>query len=262
MGGRGGSSHNGGGGGNEIGGKRLAAARKFFTDVYGKDHAFAIMQLLVTSPAYIQKLFVDYAAQFKAGAIDRFSPEAYYSMREDAVFLGIEHVALGDSVHVEYQNIPHEYGHMIDSLIARDMGYTKYDDYSTLYKSGLLADTATKELEARLDRIMKSRSGMTREQAARKLITEAIIAYPSLRDRASISDMLQGAGIGQTAPLGAGHKADYFTGAFGKEYQAAEIFAEMIDAEVSSPGSLAAIKTYFPKTYKVFRQMIKERVKK
>lgn len=41
-----------------------------------------------------------------------------------------------------------------------------------------------------------------------------------------------------------------------------EIFAEIISAEAASPGSLKAIKEYFPKTYQVYQDMMKARKKR
>ena len=41
-----------------------------------------------------------------------------------------------------------------------------------------------------------------------------------------------------------------------------EIFAEITSAEAAHPGSLMAIKEYFPKTYKVYQDMLKARKKR
>ena len=92
---------------------------------------------------------------------------------------------------------------------------------------------------------------MTREQAAQKLVSEASSKY-STKDRGDISDMFEGAGIGIPYPMGAGHGLGYWTGCdSGKE-----IFAEIVSAEAAHPGSLKAIKEYFPKTYQVYQDMI------
>jgi len=99
--------------------------------------------------------------------------------------------------------------------------------------------------------------GLNRDQAARALVREASGKY-SIRDRSDISDMFEGAGIGIAFPLGSGHGLSYWnTRDSGKE-----IFAEMISAEAAHPGSLKAIKEYFPKTYQVYQDMIKGRKKK
>ena len=93
-----------------------------------------------------------------------------------------------------------------------------------------------------------------REQAARALVREATGKY-SFRDRSDISDMFEGAGLGIAHPLGAGHGLDYWS----SRGNSKEIFAEIISAEAAHPGSLKAIKDYFPKTYQVYQDMMKAR---
>ena len=79
-----------------------------------------------------------------------------------------------------------------------------------------------------------------------------------MRDRSDISDMFEGAGIGKAYPLGSGHGTNYWSG----RDSGKEIFAEITSAEAAHPGSLMAIKEYFPKTYKVYQDMLKARKKK
>ena len=160
---------------------------------------------------------------------------------------------------------------MIDYLIVRGENYT-YAAYSDLFQGigsngkpiirrgssgGLLGRTAKNELEGHLSRMRRQNPNMTREQAARALIREATGKY-SYRDRSDISDMFEGAGIGVAHPLGAGHGLDYWS----SRGNSKEIFAEIISAEASHPGSLKAIKEYFPKTYKVYQDMMKARKKR
>ena len=258
MGGRGGQSHGAGGGRGEF-----KAVRDFFRQAYGAKHAKAIVDLLQKAPENIQQLFKDYVKQFKAQhlAPDADKEGAWYSPSLDAVFLDIGYVSKGDAISQPYQTIFHEYGHMIDSLIARDMGSSRFQDYSYMYKGGLLARTAERELQTRIFSIMQSKEGMTREQAIDALIKEARQSY-SRRDRSDLSDIMEGAGIGRAGPLGAGHGLDYWSGQLGTQKRGTEIFAEITDALVTSPGALRAIQDYFPKTYAVYQDMIKERVKK
>lgn len=77
-------------------------------------------------------------------------------------------------------------------------------------------------------------------------------------DRSDISDMFEGAGIGISHPLGAGHGLDYWS----SRGNGKEIFAEILSAEAAHPGSLKAIKEYFPKTYQVYQDMMKARKKR
>ena len=79
----------------------------------------------------------------------------------------------------------------------------------------------------------------------------------SMLDRSDISDMFEGAGIGVAFPLGSGHGLSYWSGRGNSK----EIFAEITSAEAAHPGSLRAIKEYFPKTYQVYQDMLKARRK-
>ena len=161
---------------------------------------------------------------------------------------------------------------MTDYLIARSEGHGRYSAYSELFQGfdssgnailhhsasgGLLGRTAKKELEGHLSRIRRYDPNMTRDQAADRLISEAMGKY-SMRDRSDISDMFEGAGIGKAYPLGSGHGTNYWAG----RDSGKEIFAEITSAEAAHPGSLMAIKEYFPKTYKVYQDMLKARKKK
>ena len=171
-----------------------------------------------------------------------------------------------------YSVLFHEYGHMTDYLIARSDGQGRYSAYSELFQGlgaggkpiirrgssgGLLGRTAKDELEGHLSRMRRKNPSMTRDQAARALVSEANSKY-SYRDRSDISDMFEGAGIGISFPLGSGHGLDYWT----SRDSGKEIFAEIVSAEASHPGSLKAIKEYFPRTYQVYHDMMKARKKK
>lgn len=250
MGGRGGAGHS-------ISSGRFAGINTFFQSAYGARHARTIMQLLQNAPAYIQQMMADYGSSYRAARTDPDETAAYYSPSDDSVTLGIRNVARGDSIHAPYATVFHEYGHMTDFHIARQQGYGQYASYTATYEGGLLGRTAKDELEGHLKRIRRAEPLLSRDDAARRLASEAKSKY-SLLDRSDISDIMEGAGIGIGFPLGSGHGLDYWA----YRDNGTEIFAEITSAEVASPGSLKAIKDYFPKTYKVYQKMVKERNKK
>ena len=213
----------------------------------------------------------DFSSQFRATRMGRNERGAFYAPSDDSVHLNISSVARGDVISTPYSVLFHEYGHMTDYLIARSEGHGRYSAYSELFQGfdssgnaimhrsssgGLLGRTAKKELEGHLSRIRRYDPNMTRDQAADRLISEAMGKY-SMRDRSDISDMFEGAGIGKAFPLGSGHGTDYWSG----RDSGKEIFAEITSAEAAHPGSLMAIKEYFPKTYKVYQDMLKARKK-
>lgn len=249
MGGRGGSSHRG------IG--RFMGASTFLRRAYGATHAQAILSLLQNAPTHIQGMWEDYSPYFRASAMDSNARGAYYSPSTDSVHLGIDYVSRGDDIATPYSTVFHEYGHMTDYLIARQMGGNYTSAYSDSYKGGLLGQTAKRELEGHLARAQQIVPGMTRREAANFIIHEAMGKY-SLKDRSDISDMMEGAGIGIAYPLGAGHGLNYWPSHGSNK----EIFAEITSAEAAHPGSLKAIKDYFPETYQVYRDMLAERKNK
>lgn len=264
MGGRGSSSHRQTAGG-------IASIRTFLQNAYGTGHANAVLAILQNAPAHIQAMWEEYAAQFKATNMRR-DEGAFYSPRDDSVHLHIPSVARGDAISTPYSVLFHEYGHMTDYLISRSYNQYHYSAYSDLFQGigsngkpvlrygssgGLLGRTAKDELEGHLSRMRRQNPNMTRDQAARALVREANSKY-SFRDRSDISDMFEGAGLGISHPLGAGHGLDYWS----SRGNSKEIFAEIISAEAAHPGSLKAIKEYFPKTYQVYQDMMKARKKK
>ena len=263
MGGRGGSSHRQTAGGT-------AAIQTFLQNAYGANHANAVLAILQNALAHIRALWEQYAAQFRATNMRR-DEGAFYSPRDDSVHLHIPSVARGDAISTPYSVLFHEYGHMADYLIARGEGYS-HISYSDLFQGvgaggkpilrhgsagGLLGRTAKDELEGHLSRMRRQNPNMTRDQAARALVSEARGKY-SMLDRSDISDMFEGAGIGISHPLGAGHGLDYWS----SRGNGKEIFAEILSAEAAHPGSLKAIKEYFPKTYQVYQDMMKARKKR
>lgn len=258
MGGRGGSSHRASAGGN--------VARFFLENTYGAQHANRIMALLQQAPAHIQEMWERYGYFFRGSPLEA-GQTAHYSTLDDAVHLNIHEVAFGDSISTPYSVLFHEYGHMTDYLIgSRGMG-GRSQTYSSLFAGldadgkpilqaqlggGLLGRTAKSELEGHLYRLQRQNPSLSRSELSQKLASEAKRKYSKL-DRSDISDMMEGAGIGIAFPLEIGHGLNYWIA----RDNGKEIFAEMVSAEAAHPGSLRAIKDYFPQTYGVYQDMMK-----
>ena len=261
MGSRGGSSHGRGGGGPGGAGGRFAGVRAAFNAAYGMAHTNGIMRILEQAPGEIQDMWEEFGGRFRASRLrNDEAGAAYYSANTDSVHMNVADYRHGTSISEPYEVVFHEYGHMTDYLIARQMGYGRYTAYSEIYKGGALGRTAKDELEGHLKRIGKSYPELAGDRTALAsiLIREARQRYPSGRANGNLSDIMEGAGIGRSHPLSGGHGLDYWAG----RDNGKEIFAEITSSLAANPGSLAAIQHYFPKTYKTYQNMIKERKKR
>lgn len=267
MGSRGGGSHGGAGGipGN------LSKVYGFFKSAYGAKHARNIIAILSQAPQQMQDLFARYAHKLD---FDKLLPgdersAAYFDPKHEVVRLNIDYVARGGNFGVPYETVFHEYGHMIDwitgekhswgtvssSSVAR-LGVSARDELNNLL-NGIVARYADKGVD-------------TREKAAKALIKKitrenTVNGILNIKAVSDISDMLEGAGIGINAPLGAGHNVN------GKKYwekwtdrtipSGLEIYAEMTSATVSNNESLKVIRQYFPKTYKKYMEIVNKKNK-
>lgn len=239
----------------------------FLENTYGSNHAQAVKAGIEKADDDVKAVWNKYQSKFKTSDASYKGSRAYYSPANDNVTLNIMSAAKGNSYQAPYQVLYHEYGHMTDFLAARNYENGQFVAFSEIFdgidnagkiiwatagSGGLLGKTAKKELKERLENIKKAKGFGKRYEAANYLINEIKSNY-TLLARADVSDILEGAGIGVKYPLGVGHGLSYWK----KIDNGAEIFAEIISAEIANPESLECIKKYFPETYKVFREMLK-----
>lgn len=238
----------------------------YIDSTYGATHAQAVKATLQNADPDVKAVWNKYQSKFKTSNAKYSGGTANYSSASDSVTLDIARAASGNSYQTPYQVLYHEYGHMTDYLAAREFGYNNYVAFTQVFNGldangkatfiqgmsgGLLGQTAKDELKALIKSTKKAHGVTTKAEAAQIIIDEIKKNY-SLIARSDVSDMLEGAGIGVSYPLGVGHGKSYWK----NRDNGKEIFAEMISAEVASPDSLACIKKYFPETYKVFRTIL------
>lgn len=239
----------------------------YIENTYGNAHAKAAKRSIEAADDDVRAVWNKYQSEFRTSDASYKGSRAYYSPSNDNVTLNIKSAAKGNSYQAPYQVLYHEYGHMTDFLAARNYGKGRFVAFSEIFdgidntgkiiwttagSGGLLGKTAKKELKERLENIKKAKSFSKRYEAANYLINEIKSNY-TLLARADVSDILEGAGIGVKYPLGLGHGLSYWK----KRDNGAEIFAEIMSAEITNPESLECIKKYFPETYKVFRDILK-----
>lgn len=233
---------------------------------YGSTHAKAVKDRLEKADQDVQDVWNKYQGKFKTDDPNYSGGQAFYSPSSDSVRLNIKYAESGSSYQTPYQVLYHEYGHMTDYLSAREFGYNGYTAFTEVFDGvdasgnpiftqkgmgGLLGRTAKDELNTALKAIKKA-NGVTRKTQAAQILIDEIKANYSLIARSDVSDMLEGAGIGVSYPLGVGHGKGYWKG----RDNGKEIFAEMLSADTASPESVACIKKYFPETYKVYKTIL------
>lgn len=238
----------------------------YIENTYGAVHSQAVKSTLQNADPEVTAVWNKYQSKFKTSNANYTGPSAQYSSSSGTVTLNIANAAKGSSHQTPYQVLYHEYGHMTDYLAAGEFGYNSSTAFTEVFsgldangnaifnakgQGGLLGKTAKSELADRIKSIKKAHGVSTKAEAAQILIDEIRNDY-SLVARSDVSDMLEGAGIGVSYPLGVGHGKSYWK----NRDNGKEIFAEIISAETASPDSLACIQKYFPETYKVFRTIL------
>lgn len=238
----------------------------YIDSTYGAEHAKAVKSALDNADPTVTAVWNKYQEKFKTSDASYSGNKAFYSPGSDSVTLNIATAAKGSGYQTAYQVLYHEYGHMTDYLAARLFGYNSATAFTEVFNGldengkaqfvakgvgGLLGRTAKNDLKVLIKGIKKANGVTTKAEAARILINEIRQNY-SLIARSDVSDMLEGAGIGVSYPLGIGHGASYWK----NRDNGKEIFAELLSAEAASSESLACIRKYFPETYKVFRDIL------
>lgn len=238
----------------------------YIENTYGATHSQAVKSTLQNADPEVTAVWNKYQSKFRTSNANYTGSTAQYSPSTGTVTLNIANAAKGNSYQTPYQVLYHEYGHMTDYLAASEFGYNSSTAFTEVFsgldakgnalfngkgQGGLLGRTAKSELADQIKSIKKTHGVSTKAEAAQILIDEIRNNY-SLVARSDVSDMLEGAGIGVSYPLGVGHGKSYWR----KRDNGKEIFAEIISAETASPDSLACIQKYFPETYKVFRTIL------
>ncbi len=155
-----------------------------------------------------------------------------------------------------YQTVFHELGHGIDFVAGGNKA-----PFSHTYKNGLFGRTLKEEARRIVDAVQNRAqpksvdsfiNPATRTQAYDKLSKS--LRRVKAKDQTFISDIFSGATTNRVKGI-SGHPTSYW----GKPANLpAEAFTQMFSASVVNSNGLKLIKQYFPKSHKVYREMIKE----
>lgn len=238
-----------------------------FKETY-PDHAQNIEGILKDAPQDIIKLWNAFEHTFQNENKDYKGKQAHYNPGTQKVLLNIKEEAKGSVVTTPYETVFHEYSHLIDHEISRALGYDVKIPFSSIYGGldkegkiiivkqgkGILGQTAKKEVAT----IRKNIEQMEFEQKGADKVwlwckkVQSSKGY-ELKEKARLSDVLEGAGIGPRMPLGAGHGKAYWKNPGLLE---TEIFAGLTGGEIANPKSIEFFKMYLPETYNEFIKLV------
>lgn len=254
--------------------------------VYPKKHNQAISKYVQNAPEQCRKVWNDCVDDFHVLDPKYRGDKAYYSPSFDGVKLNISKAAKGSDYQTPYQVVFHEYGHHSDYILNRRYGNgDKSKAFSETYRNGLFGKTLKEEATAAIEDFAKSKvnskaiedriegmikRGLLEESERTKYIKDALkkpvitddVAKEfcnhikkelTLMQRSDISDMFEPIMPKSCSyPFGVGHGSKYWnTKDNGKEG-----FAEMYSAMVNNPESLEQIQRFFPKSFKIFIEML------
>lgn len=169
-----------------------------------------------------------------------------------------------------YYTAFHEFGHNISALMCYDKTGNKFGSISTTFQSkkysgmtlhSMIMQEGKAYFNSIFDRLKaeakaKGLSARTvRHKQAWDIIKAEILAHPTV-ECSDISDMWDGISNGSClAHYGHTNKDKQY---WSKISVGEEAFAEMFSATVMNPESVEHIKHYFPKTYEIFEEILKE----
>jgi SPP1 gp7 family putative phage head morphogenesis protein len=222
----------------------------------GDQHYQAMGDILADAPQSERDLYYAHESELRV-ANPLYAGQSKF-IPNQGVMVNIVKDAKGSRYSVPYRTTFHELGHNIDFVAGGNA------PFSHTYKDGLFAKTLRAEASSIVDKIQqsirpKSVDGIikpvTRAQAYSTLSSR--LRRIKAADGSFISDIFSGATNNRAVGL-SGHSSSYW-GASSMRLPA-EAFTQMFSAGVVNPNGLKLIKQYFPESYKVYQEMIKEMV--
>lgn len=199
-----------------------------------------------------RQLFEKYESEIRV-ANGKLKNGAYYNPSDNAISLNVTQDARGSVTSDKYKTILHESAHNIDHVASKTAKPFSYE-----YQNGIFPKTLKQEanaiISARLKHLKTSNPDATLDMARAALRKELIQGYEKRAGR-YVSDLFSGATSDKVSGL-FHHEASYWQ-KMGNSGVATEAFAQMFSASVANKAALSIIKSYFPKTYSIYRDIIK-----
>lgn len=212
----------------------------------------------------------------------------YYDWKDKGIHINFSNVSVDRKMDIgrgselyrkAYGTIFHEFGHNISNLIAKSKGGYIWEDYADMFESVKytfetwdngkqitkgynLSKMITEEAKTYVDDVFKQLKEEAKKNGLKASSVRKIEAYNKVRQEIKdlplieswdISDIFGGATNNDIIAY-SGHKKSYWNNVS----VGCEAFAEMFEATTSNPESLEQIKKYFPKSYEIFEEILKE----
>lgn len=234
---------------------KTATLEKFL----GKTHADAIGSIVSTAPSNIVALWSTLESSINV-INSAYTGGAHYSPLGRGININIASDALGKTWAPAYETTLHELGHLFDYTGNAKAGGMPLRAASEMHSSGLLGITIKDEAAGHVKTVWDRLKAEAVSNGLKPSTVKKGTAYAELakelralssKERADISDMFEGATSAKVS-AGFGHGGAYWK----NRDNGKEAFAEMFSATACNPESLASIKRYFPKSYKVFEEIV------
>lgn len=140
---------------------------------YPQSHQKAILEKLDNAPVKLRVAWNKFCNEFHVGVKRRGQKGAWYSPREDKVFLSPKTAYAGTDLHAPLETYFHEFGHHLDYssdrlIYGASDGKISRTGIMKRYKDGLFSKTINKEIDEALERFGKERGlvkTVTRKEA-------------------------------------------------------------------------------------------------
>lgn len=257
----------------------------------GKEHTDKIIETIKQAPEDIKKVWNNFIDKVNINDIN-YKGTAHYSWKENEIYIDLEKISKDridefvgkadkEIYKKAYGTLYHETGHHISAVYSKSKGQNK--DVSEWFESkkyfkeqfakdgskvkvGMTLDEMIrKEGWEYIDNTLKEMRVLAKQNGLKANSVNATQVYQkitkdlrdmSVLEQMDISDMFDGITNGKIYGYGqhsVSTKNYWRTNSVGSE-----AFAEMTDATINNSASLKRVKEYFPKSYEIYEEIIKE----
>ena len=242
---------------------------------YGKENYKTIEDMVARADDDAKKVWNKYVDDIGVKSTTH-KGTAFFRASEEGIYLDVNADKAGSYWSKPFQTTFHESGHNLDYLAG---GRNPWQYYSMKYDNGAFRNAIIKDYEelvaakeTELKKAFKEGNRkLLRDNGLRLDISETKYykryTYQAIENQirgegwvnaSSVSDITEGASKAKVR-AGFGHGGKKYWERYGALEK--EAFAEFTEATFANPGELDTLKKYYPRAYKVYRDMIEELAK-